>query len=332
VHVLRSYDELGRWAAAEDTPVALTIGFFDGVHRGHQYLFDAMDVALGGQGRRLAVTFSNSPREFHQPEERWRFLTTPVEKLLLMGRCGLDATLMLRYDRGVAGQSAGLFLKGLQHFAPLVLLAVGYDTHLGSDMVSGEFALRQLCRRLGMELAYAPPYEADGAPVKSRLIRGLVADGDVADAARLLGHPYFVMGPVVRGKGRGAPELGLPTANLLLPREKLPPEVGVYACVAEVDGTHYPAATCVMTSQLWQSTPLELGSGAVPPLMLDADQQIVETHLIGYSGDLYGSTLILHFIERLRGWMEFGSVEALQQQIQLDIQATRSAAAQMGPP
>jgi riboflavin kinase/FMN adenylyltransferase len=321
VHVLRSYEELGAWGLTSDAPIAVTIGYFDGVHRGHQHLFAAMREALPPGGRLLAVTFSNSPREFHQPEERWRFLTTPVEKLLLLGRSGVDATLMLRYDRGVAGQSAALFLRGLQHFAPLHTLALGYDTRLGSDMVSGEFALTQLARRLGLELAFVPPYLDHEQAVKSSRIRGLVADGAVAEAADLLGHPYFLMGPVVHGKGRGAEDLAIPTANLVLPREKLPPDVGVYAAVAETDGAFYPAATCVMTAQHWQSTPLELGRGAVP-LLLSADQHIVETHLIGYSGNLYGSTLILHFLDRLRGWQDFSAVDALAGQIQRDITAT----------
>src|SRR5437764_1225325 len=103
MHVLRNYEELGAWAR-ETSGVALTIGFFDGVHLGHQRLIAELQAAAnanpdGGSAKTLAVTFNNSPREFHAPEQRWQFLTMPVEKLLLLGQMRLDATLMLRYDR-----------------------------------------------------------------------------------------------------------------------------------------------------------------------------------------------------------------------------------------
>jgi riboflavin kinase/FMN adenylyltransferase len=144
----------------------------------------------------------------------------------------------------------------------------------------------------------------------------------VDEAERLLGHPYFMLGPVIHGKGQAADRLDLPTANLLLPPDKLPPAVGIYAALAEVDGRFYPAATCVMTALHWHSTPLEIGAGTVPA-SLTPDQYVVESHLLDFSGDLYGSSLTLHFVQRLRGWIDFADTRSLQQQIAADLAATR---------
>jgi riboflavin kinase/FMN adenylyltransferase len=329
MHVLRSYDELGQWGQSAGA-VALAIGYFDGVHRGHAHLFEALrQAAAVHHARTLVVTFSNSPREFHQPEERWRFLTTPVEKLLLLGRSGVDATLMLRYDRAVAVQSGALFLKGLMHFAPLVALVAGYDSRIGSDMVCGKEGYRELCQRLGLSLSYVQPFTQEGGEVKSSRVRALVEAGDVATAETLLGHPYFILGPVVHGKGKGADRLDVPTANLILPPDKLPPAVGIYATLAELDGKFYPAATCVMTALHWHNTPLEIGSAGIPP-GLAPDQHVVETHLLDFAGDLYGSSLTLHFLQRLRDWQDYSDTATLQAQIAVDIAQTRGVCAAHG--
>jgi riboflavin kinase/FMN adenylyltransferase len=329
MHVLRTYEELGQWGRGAEA-VVLAIGYFDGVHRGHAHLFAQLRrEAVAHRAQTLVITFSNSPREFHQPEERWRFLTTPVEKLLLLGRSGLDAALMLRYDRSVAQQSAALFLKGLQHFAPLRAVVAGYDSRIGSDMVQGREGYGELCRRLGLSLHFVEPFTLQGAEVKSSRVRALVEAGDVATAERLLGHPYFVLGPVVHGKGKGADRLDVPTANLVLPPDKLPPAVGIYAALAEVEGRFYPAATCVMTALHWHNTPLEIGISGVPP-SLTPDQYVVETHLLDFSGDLYGSSLTLHFLERLRGWQDFADTAALQARIAEDIAQTREVCARHG--
>lgn len=326
MHVLRSYSELESWAA-NTAAVALAIGYFDGVHRGHAALFDRLKAAAARHpAQTLVLTFSNSPREFHQPEERWRFLNTPVEKLLLLGRQRLDAALMLRYDRSIASQQAALFLKGLMHHAPLKVFVAGYDSAIGSDLVRGEAAFAELCARLGLELEFVAPFELEGGEVKSSRVRLLVEQGEMQQAAQLMGHPYFVLGPVVHGKGKGAERLDVPTANLILPPDKLPPPVGIYAALAEVDGRFYPAATCVMTAQLWHSTPLEIGSSGIPPGM-SADQPVVETHLLDFTGNLYGDTLTLHFLEKLRDWQDFTDTALLQATIQRDIEQTRAVCA-----
>jgi riboflavin kinase/FMN adenylyltransferase len=208
-------------------------------------------------------------------------------------------------------------------------LAVGFDSRLGNDMLQGSAAFSELANRLGLVVQFADALGGAGSPIKSSRIRGLVEAGDMRGAGRLLGHPYFVLSPVVHGKGKGTERLALPTANLILPPEKLVPPVGVYAALAEVAGQFFPAATCVMSPELWQATPLEIGSSGVPS-GIAADQSIVETHLIGFTGDLYGNMLTLHFLERLRGWQAFTAVSALQTQIAADIELTRSICQQHG--
>ena len=305
--------------------MAATIGFFDGLHRGHQHLIAELCSVASAQGlQSLAVTFSNAPRGFHLPDQDWLHLTTPEEKLYLLGQSGLDAVLMLEYGAEVAGHTATSFLKQLNVHCPLAALCIGYDSRLGSDQIAGREQYEQLCNHLGIRLHFVEALAEDGQPFKSRSVRDLVSQGLMRKAQEVLGRPYFVMQEIVHGKGRGGTRLGTPTANMLLPREKLTPPTGVYACLAEVDGQNYPSATCVMSSELAHRTVLEREQRA-DELPTELNRVVVESHLLDYGGDLYGKTLILWFIQRLRRWIDFESVEQLKQQLADDIAAVQSA-------
>ncbi|MCH7472625.1 hypothetical protein IIA79_06705 [bacterium] len=253
--MFRDFATLGGWSPG---PVVATIGFFDGLHLGHQHLLDCLSAAVGERAARsLVITFSNSPRAFHQPGSVLRYLTMPEEKLQLLAASGVDATLMIEYNESVAIQTAAMFLKGISHFVELAGLCAGYDTTIGSDMVGGKEGLEQLTGKLGIDLIFVEPFLADGRPVKSSQARRLVRAGEVERARVVMGHPYFAISKVRRGKGKGAKRLGIPTANLYLPWQKLTPKAGVYAALGEVLGESYPAAVCVMSDEQARRTVLE---------------------------------------------------------------------------
>jgi riboflavin kinase/FMN adenylyltransferase len=317
--VFRSMDELG---AGLSGPVVLTVGFFDGLHRGHRLLLD--QLATGARrlnARSLAITFTNSPRGYHYPDKQYPYLTMPEEKLWLLSKTDVDAVLMVEYDASIAARSAAEFLSGLGERIELAGLCSGYDSRLGHDQIAGREAYQRLAAELGIELVFVEALAEDGQPVKSRRARELVRRGRVAEARAFLDHPYFVLGPVVHGKGKGARALNVATANLELPPRKLAPPTGVYACRAEVNGLRYPAAVCVMTAILHQSTALE--HGELPGEEVAGDRHsVVEAHLIGYDGNLYGQALRIDFIEYLRAWIDFETPAALHDQIEADIAAT----------
>lgn len=322
MEVLRSYAELEGWT---DQQVYLTVGFFDGVHLGHQHLLSQMrQSARAVNAASLAFTFTNSPRRYHQPqlsEPEWHYLTTPTEKLALLERADLDATLMLQYDSSIASQTATEFLHGLEARACLAGLCVGYDTSIGRDLIQGYGPFNELCRKLNLDLTWVEPLLIGGTPVKSSRIRQLLQAGEMESVTELLGHRYQLNGSVVRGKGKGNEFLGIPTANLQLALEKLLPPLGVYAGVGTVDGFSYPAAVCLSSQEQHMHTVLEGASGG------PADREAVwrlgavtEAHLVGFSGNIYGSNLQLELVERLRGWQDFDSVESLRRQMGADIQ------------
>jgi riboflavin kinase / FMN adenylyltransferase len=325
MQVLNSYDELKHWASA---PLALTVGFFDGVHSGHQHLLSrlrAQAEQLGAQS--LVVTFSNSPRAFHQHAGEWRYITLPEEKLAMLAETGVDATLMLEYTQAIADQTGEGFIRDIGEQAQLVALCMGYDTSIGKEMLRGELAFEELARRLHLALDYVEPYARDGAPVKSSSARSLIAAGDVAGARSVLGHPYFVIGRVGAGKGKGGKELHAPTANIYLPREKIVPPAGVYAGLAEAGGRVYPAAVVVLSDAQAHNTVVDRDAQAAGNPG-DPAQMIIEAHLIGYAGDLYGAPLTVRFIQHIREFRDFGTVGELVAQIQRDIAMVREAVAQ----
>ncbi len=324
MQVLNSYAELKRWAT---TPLALTVGFFDGVHSGHRYLLGRLRAQAAEHGAQaLVVTFRNSPRAFHQHAGEWRYITLPEEKLALLAATGVEATLLLEYDQSVADQTGEEFIRGLSAQAQVVALCLGYDTSIGREMLRGEAAFTRLAARLGLALDFVEPFAPAGAPVKSSLARELICAGDVAGARAVLGHPYFVMGTVGAGKGKGGAQLHAPTANIYLPHEKIAPPAGVYACLAEAAGRTYPAAVVVLSDAQAHNTVIDRddtpGQHAGNPA-----QMLVETHLIGYAGDLYGATLTVRFLQRLRDFRDFDTADALIAQIKLDIAMAQDAVA-----
>lgn len=327
MQTLHSYADLSPIAAK---PVYLTVGYFDGVHLGHQKLFDELRAAAQRIGAKsLVLTFSNSPRRFHQPElpaVEWHYLTTANEKLALIAQSNLDATLILQYDQSVAGQTAEQFLRGLMERGELRGLCVGYDTSIGSDMLTGREQFGALCAQLGLDFTWVEPYHIEGAPVKSSQIRALVQAGEMPSAARRLGRRYALQGEVVHGKGKGREMLGIPTANLSLPAEKLLPQLGVYAGVGWVEERMYAAAICLASAEQHAHTALE-GQGVAQDKGEATLQVVPEAHLIGLEGDLYGARLKLEFIETLRAWSDFESVDDLRAQMQVDIQEAARIAA-----
>jgi len=340
--LLQQLDDLPRLGG----PVVVTLGFFDGVHLGHQYLFKRLrEAAQECQARSLVITFANSPKNYHLPHvgefsPRWRYLTTAEEKVELIGETGVDALLLIRYDESVACLTARQFFEQISARLPLAGICLGYDTSVGCDQLAGRAELSQLAQELGARFFFVERYshELSGAgsrvhpdravPVKSSLARQLIAEGRLEDLAALLGRHYFAQGIVVAGKGKGGAELETPTANLVLPHEKITPPPGIYAGYAQVDGRRYAAAVCLVSLDRALDTVLERVNGG--PAYESQAGMVLEAHLVGYAGSLYGRPLRVSLLKRLRAWIDFESPEALMAQIEQDVRETIAACAESG--
>jgi len=290
-----------------ERPAYLTIGNFDGVHRGHQMLVSEMVAAAHAAGCQAGLlTFDPHPLAVLRPDVPLSYLTSPDERAELLAALGLDFVLILPFDRATAGLSAAEFMGRLVERVPLCALWIGPDFALGRGREGNAERLRELGQELGYQLFITPAFDWHGEPVRSSRIRALLSQaGAVDQAADLLGRPYEVWGEVVPGAERGR-KLGFPTANLALPGARLLPAYGIYACWAWRDETGIPAAVNV---------------GVRPTF--DNGQPLVEAYLLDFNDNLYGETLGLSFIRRLRGEQRFTDINDLIAQMGRDVEATR---------
>lgn len=286
----------------------LTIGSFDGVHLGHQIVLKEMIAGAHAAGLPAVVlTFHPHPSAVLRGYNHPFYLTHPDERARLLGDLGVDVVITHPFNRQIAAIEAEDFMRRLHRHLHVQHLWVGYDFAMGKDRRGDYALLSQLGRELGYTAHQTPPLEIGDDVVSSSRIRFLLGAGKVAAAATLLGRPFCIQGTVVHGDQRGA-GLGFPTANLDIWPQQAIPAAGVYVCQAEVDGETWGAVTNIGVRPTFEKEP-------VPPR--------VETHLLGFSGNIYDKTLRLTFLQRLRGERKFPNVQALSAQIREDVkQAT----------
>lgn len=286
----------------------MTIGSFDGVHLGHQAIIRQL-VSGAHQGGlpAVAITFFPHPSKVLRGNGSPFYLTTPEERAELLAGLGADLAITLLFDKELASFSADQFMGLLAEHLGLKRLLVGHDFALGRGREGNYEVLERLGLKYQYQLEGLSPLMVGGELVSSSRIRELVSQGNVAQAAQYLGRRYAVEGKVVPGDGRGR-TIGIPTANLDVWHERLLPGNGVYATLAWVNGTAHPSVTNI---------------GVRPTFENQAPQPQVETHLLDFHQDLYGTTLRLEFVQYLRPEQRFPSVPALIEQIHADIHQAR---------
>ena len=294
---------------ADHGPSVVTVGMFDGVHRGHRALLDRVAAEAAARGLPAgAVTFDRHPLEVLRPDARPPLLTTLDRKVELLGLAGMDVVLVLAFTRALSEVSAEAFTAGvlLERLAARAVV-VGENFRFGHKAAGDTALLAALGRPLGVEVVAVALRADGGEPLSSTRIRTELARGDVRAAARLLGRPYAVDGVVVEGDGRGGRLLGVPTANLAVAPGIAVPANGIYAghLTEETEGVRRPAATSV----------------GVNPQFNTGFR--VEAHVLDFDGDLYGRRVAVSFEHRLRGEAAFPSVEELIAQMREDIRQAR---------
>ncbi len=280
------------------------LGFFDGVHLGHQALLEACCRMAAEHGAQTAaITFEKHPQSLFAADPPV-LLGTVQERTRLLSQYGMDHIYVLEVTKEGMGRSWDGFLEELLANGAAGFVC-GYDFRFGHRGEGNAEKLTQFCKERGLPCAVLEEQDLDGIRISSTYIRRQLETGDMATAVRFLGHPYMLTGEVVRGHQLGR-KLGFPTANLHLPENLVIPKFGVYACVARVDGKRYPAVTNVGTR------PTVSGTGIT-----------VEPWILDYSGDLYGREITLEFYRFLRPEQKFDSLEALQQEIFRNAEQTR---------
>ena len=279
-------------------PTAVTVGVFDGVHLGHQALLAQMG------GARLVVTLTAHPSFVLGRRESEYWLDDPQEHLRLLFEAGAKYVAVLPFTRDVASLSACQMARLLYDQLQMRSLLLGYDSRFGSKNNDDFDRLPQMASELGFELRRSEPFLVDEEPISSSRIRESLADGRVEETATLLGRPFSITGTVLHGRGVGH-TLGFPTANIdLTETRKMLPKDGVYA--VRIKNEKLRIKNCGMANL-----------GTAPTF--GVEKPLLEVHLLDFEGDLYGETVTVEFSRRLRDIVRFDSIEALQHQLQTDL-------------
>jgi riboflavin kinase/FMN adenylyltransferase len=287
---------------APQAGTAVTIGAYDGVHRGHQFVITELRrLAAAGGLESVVLTFDRHPAAVVRPESAPLLLTDLDQKLEVLAVTGVDHAVVLHFDEARSQEEPEDFVRDVLAGALRArVVVVGEDFHFGRRRRGNVGLLREMGAELGFEVVHVPLLDG----VSSTVIRGLVEAGDVAAAAELLGRPLEVRGVVERGDQRGR-ELGYPTANVRVAAEVLLPAPGIYA--GWYDGARAAAISVGRRPMFYDG---------VAPVVLEA-------YLLDFDGDLYGAPARVSFVDRLRDEERYDSVDDLVAQMARDVEATR---------
>lgn len=290
-----------------DRDSTITIGVFDGVHRGHRHLIGRLLEEARNEGNLAGVvTFRNHPITVLRPDVEVRFLTDLEERVQLLKELGVDFVVPVRFDRELASLSSRDFLRQLYERLRMRRLIVGPDFAMGHDRDGTLDTLPAIGKSIGFSFKSVDLMTDSVGVVKSTTIRNSILEGDVSRAARMLGRNFSISGVVGHGEERGR-ELGFPTANLEVGPDMIFPGDGIYAAWGHLDTGSYMAATSI----------------GVRPTFDDGENRTIEAYLLDFSADIYGQPLRLEFVRRLRGEEKFDSIQALLDQMDEDVRRTR---------
>ena len=279
-----------------------TIGFFDGVHLGHNYLLEQLkSEAQQRNMQSVVVTFANHPRLFFDPNCGLKQLTLSDEKVALLQQKGVDEVVMLQFDEQLSRLTSRQFMQLLVEKYGVKVLLMGYDHRFGSDRSTSFDEYVEFAQQIGLEVKRCAGFSSSDVMVSSSKVRKALELWNISLANELLGYNYFIRGTVVDGKKIGR-QLGFPTANLQVDSLKMLPSDGVYVVEVVAEGQTHKGV---------------LNIGLRPTL--STANRTVEVHIIDFAGNLYGKEIEVHFINFLRHEMKFSSLEELKEQIKKDL-------------
>ncbi len=288
-----------------EKPCVATIGFFDGVHRGHRYLIDNLVADARKEGlSSMAITFDEHPRKVLNSDFQPELLTTLEGKLTLLSKTGIDAAALLHFDKKLAALSARDFMeKILKERLNVRKLYIGYDHRFGHGRTETFEDYVRYGRELGIEVVHNKAFVLNGINLSSSVVRSLLREGEVEMAAQCLGYPYTLQGRVTEGCKVGR-KLGYPTANLDTSQiSQLIPAPGVYAVKVRL-----------LNEMSFLHGMMNIGSRPT----FGGEQQSLEVHIFHFEGDLYDNEILVSFFHRIRSERKFPSPEALVSQLKVD--------------
>jgi riboflavin kinase/FMN adenylyltransferase len=290
---------------APEEQLAITVGFFDGVHRGHRFLIDNLKQIASEKGLKTAVlTFREHPRKILHSEFVPELLTTCEEKVALLSQTGLDYCILLDFTPEIQNLTAEEFIKDLLYNKlHTKVLLTGYDNRIGKGRVDSFEQYVMYGHEVGLLVQEAEEFLYKGKQVSSSEIRRLMDEGDISIANQLLGSTYKIDGKVVTGQQIGR-TIGFPTANIYVSNtEKKIPQLGVYACWVLIDDDCYKGM---------------LNIGLRPTLVPENQKATIEVNIIDFDQDIYGEHITLEIVKKVRDERKFPDMQTLKEQIEID--------------
>lgn len=301
---MRHYHSLEEVSA---TNAWLTIGVFDGVHRGHREIIRKLTTdAHAHNAPAILLTFEPHPASVLSGQNI-KCLTTPDERADLLAGLGVDIVITQRFTRDLSTATAFEYMSQLKQTLGLKHLLIGYDFALGKGREGNANRLAEIGKGLDYEVEVIHALGDESGVISSTEIRKLVATGNVTEAAKLLGYNYTLSGEVIHGAERGR-QIGFPTANVDYPKQKSTPSNGIYACWAHLGNEKFMAATNI---------------GFNPTFTPEKQVASLEAYLLDFDRDIYGQQVSLEFVSRIRDEWKFTTVEALIEKIHEDVNKTR---------
>lgn len=297
------------WMRMASAQCCATIGFFDGVHRGHQFVVDRLNsMAHEADMQSMVITFDRHPRQVVQADYVPRLITPLHEKLQLLRATGVDRVEVLHFDRQMASMSARDFMQHvLYERLGVRKLLIGYDNRFGHNRAEGFDDYVRYGAEIGMEVVHNTPVDVDGLRVSSSVVRRLLIDGNVEEAQRCLGHVFCIDGTVGHGFQEGR-KIGFPTANIEPDtEEQLLPKSGVYAVRVSIEGGE------------WMKAMMNIGTNPT----FHRDRLTLEAHIIDFDADIYGKRIRVEFVRRLRDERMFADADELRMQLAADLKECR---------
>lgn len=284
-------------------PCVATIGFFDGVHKGHCYLIEQVKAVAASKGLRAAlITFPVHPRKVIDANYRLELLSTFKEKKDLLSQTGVDYCFLLNFTAEISALSAHNFMvEILKKQFYVDSLIIGYDHRFGHNRSEGFNEYCQYGKKIGMDVMHAKALTIEGRKVSSSVIRSALLSGDLDLANCFLGYNYYLDGSVETGHKVGR-TIGFPTANLSVDLDKIIPADGVYAAGVSVEGTKYVGM-------------INIGHR---PTLNNGTNRTIEVNILHFSDDIYGKTIRISFVKRIRSEIKFDGVESLKNQLHKD--------------
>jgi riboflavin kinase/FMN adenylyltransferase len=286
-------------------PIALTIGTFDGLHKGHMHLLKHLSDISGSHNQTGVITFSNHPSQVLRPHSPHSFVCTLDHKIKMLSQAGVEYLFLIPFTRDLAEQTASSFISKLQEFIPFSHLILGHDARIGKNREGDKNAIRELAKEGDFEVQYLDALHYDESPISSTSIKEAIQKGNLSLAESLLGRPYSIYSKVIHGSGQGK-HIGFPTANVKVTGLCLPPQ-GVYAATLIDEGKEF----------------LGIANLGTAPTLKKSAEPLLEMHVFDHNYNLYEKYVEIILHEFLRPECTFKSSDALKIQIQKDIVKAR---------